>query len=120
MCPRRRNKGIEQCHSLPCGGHGGVMKTIGKIHEGGFFWPNLYKDVNNFVKSSDACKWTENISRRDELPQTNNLECEVFDVWGIEFMGLLYPLWVITTSLWQSTMSENGLKYLHPLLTITR
>src|ERR1043165_7584786 len=30
---------------------------------------------------------TGNISRRDEMPQKGILEVEVFDVWGIDFMG---------------------------------
>ena len=28
-----------------------------------------------------------NISRRDEMPQNFILEYEIFDVWGIDFMG---------------------------------
>ena len=30
---------------------------------------------------------TGNISKRDEMPQTYMLSCEIFDVWGIDFMG---------------------------------
>ncbi|XP_019157953.1 PREDICTED: uncharacterized protein LOC109154677 [Ipomoea nil] len=35
----------------------------------------------------DACQKSGNLSRRNEMPQTLILFCEVFDVWGIDFMG---------------------------------
>ena len=37
------------------------------------------------------CQRVENISRRHELPLTNILEVELFDVWGIDFMGPFPP-----------------------------
>ena len=39
------------------------------------------------AKSCDRCQRVGNISKRDEMPLTNNLVIEVFDVWGIDFMG---------------------------------
>lgn len=33
------------------------------------------------------CQRTGNISKRDEMPLKIILEVEVFDVWGIYFMG---------------------------------
>ncbi|XP_075473297.1 uncharacterized protein LOC142504299 [Primulina tabacum] len=44
-------------------------------------------DSYNLVKSCDKCQRVGNISRRHELPLTNILEVELFDVWGIDFMG---------------------------------
>ncbi|XP_073222429.1 uncharacterized protein [Cicer arietinum] len=38
-------------------------------------------------KKCDRCQCTVNISKRDEMPQNPILEVEVFDVWGIDFMG---------------------------------
>ena len=40
-----------------------------------------------FMKSCDRCQRTGNIERRNEMPLTNILEVELFDVWGIDFMG---------------------------------
>ena len=40
------------------------------------------------MKSCDRCQRTGNIGRRNEMPLTNILEVEIFDVWGIDFMGL--------------------------------
>ncbi|XP_070014060.1 uncharacterized protein [Nicotiana sylvestris] len=39
------------------------------------------------VKSCDECQRTGNISRRHEMPITTIQEVEVFDMWGIDFMG---------------------------------
>ena len=78
---------IANCHSLPCWGHGGVMKIVAKIPEAGSFWPTLYKDVNVFVKYCDSFQRMGNIGRRHEMPQNNILECKIFDIWGLDFMG---------------------------------
>ena len=40
-----------------------------------------------FTKSCDRCQRTGNIERRNEMPLTDILEVELFDVWGIDFMG---------------------------------
>jgi Integrase zinc binding domain/Integrase core domain len=75
------------CHSSPYGGHSATDKTTTKILQAGFFWPTLFKDVRNFVKACDKCQRMGNISRRNEMPQKGILEIELFDVWGVDFMG---------------------------------
>ncbi|XP_021728388.1 uncharacterized protein LOC110695467 [Chenopodium quinoa] len=47
----------------------------------------MFKDANTFVQACDSCQRTSNISRRHEMPQTGILEVEIFDVWGIDYMG---------------------------------
>ncbi|XP_062103786.1 uncharacterized protein LOC133814898 [Humulus lupulus] len=39
------------------------------------------------VKSSDPCQRSGNISRRDQMSMTGIPKVELFDVWGIDFMG---------------------------------
>ncbi|KAM6553959.1 hypothetical protein CsatB_014721 [Cannabis sativa] len=78
---------LTHCHSLPCGGHFSGNRTAAKILQSGFFWPTLFKDSQQFVQSCDRCQRTGNISRRNEMPLTGILEVELFDVWGIDFMG---------------------------------
>jgi RNase H-like domain found in reverse transcriptase/Integrase core domain/Integrase zinc binding domain len=75
------------CHSSPYGGHSGTDKTAAKILQAGFFWPTLFKDVRNFIKVCDKCQRMGSISRRNEMPQKGILEIELFDVWGVDFMG---------------------------------
>ncbi|KAK5840005.1 hypothetical protein PVK06_008866 [Gossypium arboreum] len=78
---------LEHCHLGPTGGHYSGNKTAHKILESGFYWPTLFKDANRYVTSCDKCQRTGNISKRDEMPQTYMLSCEIFDIWGIDFMG---------------------------------
>ncbi|GAU50532.1 hypothetical protein TSUD_369590 [Trifolium subterraneum] len=75
------------CHSSPYGGHHSGPRTAAKVLQSGFFWPTLFKDCTEFVKSCDNCQRTDNISRRDEMPLNGMLEVEPFDCWGIDFMG---------------------------------
>ncbi|KAL7597527.1 hypothetical protein Lser_V15G21750 [Lactuca serriola] len=45
-------------------------------------------DTNaQYVKECDSCQRMGNISSRNEMPQHSIQVCEVFDVWGIDFMG---------------------------------
>ncbi|XP_019229273.1 PREDICTED: uncharacterized protein LOC109210328 [Nicotiana attenuata] len=52
---------LYDCHASPYGGHHGGDRT--------------------------AAKRTGTITRRHEMPLNNILEVEIFDVWGIDFMG---------------------------------
>ncbi|XP_021862234.1 uncharacterized protein [Spinacia oleracea] len=51
------------CHNLESGGHFGPQRTAYKVLQCG------------------------NISKRNEMPQHGIIVCEIFDVWGIDFMG---------------------------------
>nr|GFA56091.1 reverse transcriptase domain-containing protein [Tanacetum cinerariifolium] len=77
----------EVCHNGPTGGHHGVNLTAKKIFDSGFFWPTIYKDAHEFVKNCYSCQRQGKISQRDEMPQNSIKFCEIFDVWGIDFMG---------------------------------
>ena len=75
------------CHASEYGGHFGGNKTAAKVLQSGFFWPTLFKDAQGFAMSCDRCQRLGNLSMRDEMPLNNMLEVEIFDVWGIDFMG---------------------------------
>ncbi|KAI3463869.1 hypothetical protein Pfo_020532 [Paulownia fortunei] len=85
------NEILKHCHSSPCGGHFGPTRTASKVLQSGFYWPSLFKDCYAFVQTCDRCQRTGTISRRHELPLTNMMEVELFDVWGIDFMGPFPP-----------------------------
>ncbi|XP_071939675.1 uncharacterized protein [Coffea arabica] len=78
---------LAYCHSFACGGHFGPKRTARKVLESGFYWPTLFKDAYSFCKSCDKCQRVGNISRRDQMTQTPMIFVEIFDVWGIDFMG---------------------------------
>nr|GEW95900.1 reverse transcriptase domain-containing protein [Tanacetum cinerariifolium]GFA54340.1 reverse transcriptase domain-containing protein [Tanacetum cinerariifolium] len=75
------------CHNGPTRGHHGANLTAKKIFDVGFFWPTIYKDAHEFVKNYDSCQRQGKLSQRDEMPQYSIQTCEIFDVWGIDFMG---------------------------------
>nr|GEX29783.1 hypothetical protein [Tanacetum cinerariifolium] len=78
---------IKACHNGPIGGHHGPNYTAKKVFDSGFYWLTIYRDAHDLVKSCDACQHQGKISQRDEMPQNSIQVCEIFDVWGIDFMG---------------------------------
>ncbi|XP_075499729.1 uncharacterized protein LOC142538253 [Primulina tabacum] len=78
---------LDHCHSGPTGGHFGASKMATKILQAGFYRPTLFKDAHTYVLNCNECQRVDNISRRHEMPLNNILVCELFDVWGIDFMG---------------------------------
>ncbi|KAL4295223.1 hypothetical protein GQ457_12G014320 [Hibiscus cannabinus] len=46
-----------------------------------------HRDAQLFCQQCERCQRTGNISKRNEMPLHNFLEVELFDVWGIDFMG---------------------------------
>nr|GEY35111.1 reverse transcriptase domain-containing protein [Tanacetum cinerariifolium] len=78
---------LKACHSEPTGGHYGANYTAKKVFDSGFYWPTIYKDAFELVKHCDSCQRQGKISQRDEMLQNSIKVCEIFDVWGINFMG---------------------------------
>jgi len=78
---------LQHCHQLACGGHFRAKTTGLKVLQAGFFWPTIFKDAFGFCNACDKCQRTGNISSRNQMPLQNIQEVELFDVWGIDFMG---------------------------------
>nr|GFA33632.1 reverse transcriptase domain-containing protein [Tanacetum cinerariifolium] len=78
---------LKACHSGPTGGHYGASYTAKKVFDSGFYWPSIYKDDFELVKHYDSCQRQGKVSQRDEMPHNFIQICEIFDVWGIDFMG---------------------------------
>ncbi|CAN6560260.1 unnamed protein product [Malus baccata var. baccata] len=75
------------CHTYACGGHFGTQRTARKVLECGFYWPTVFKDARTFCIACDRCQRTGNIGPKDQMPQSPIFNVEIFDVWGIDFMG---------------------------------
>ncbi|RVW58665.1 putative mitochondrial protein, partial [Vitis vinifera] len=59
-------------------------------HEGlqsGFCWPSLFKDAHTMCRSCDRCQRLGKLTRRNQMPMNPILIVDLFDVWGIDFMG---------------------------------
>ncbi|GKA13809.1 reverse transcriptase domain-containing protein [Tanacetum coccineum] len=78
---------LKACHEGPTGGHHSANITAQKVFDTGFFWPTIYKDAYELIKYCDACQRQGKISQCDEMPQNAIQVCEIFDVWGIDFIG---------------------------------
>lgn len=109
---------LYHCHSSDYGGHFGGHGTSLKVLQSQFYWRTLIKDANSFVMESDRCQRIGNISRRQEMPLHGILEVELFDVWGIYFMGFFLPsndnhyilVVVDYVSKWVATFPTNDAK----------
>ncbi|WZY86751.1 hypothetical protein YC2023_033135 [Brassica napus] len=78
---------VYQCHGADYAGHFATFKTVLKILQEGFWWPTTFCDVHAFITQCDRCQRREKISKIHEMEQKFILEVEVFDCWGIDFMG---------------------------------
>ncbi|GKD34200.1 reverse transcriptase domain-containing protein [Tanacetum coccineum] len=90
---------LTACHNGPIGGHYGANYTAKKVSDSGFYWPTIYRDAHDLVTRCDACQRQGKILQCDEMPQNAIQVCEIFDIWGIDFMG---PF-----------SSSRGNKYIH-------
>jgi len=78
---------LHHCHTREVGGHFSATKTATKVLQLKFYWPMLFKEAYAYIKACDVCQRIENISRCNEIPLNNIIKVELFDVWGIDFMG---------------------------------
>ena len=51
----------------------------------------MFRDAQAFISKCNSCQIQGNISKRNEMPQNFILEIEVFDCWGIDYMGPFPP-----------------------------
>jgi len=53
-----------------------------------FYWRTIFKDAWRICNTKEQCQRARKaISWRQQMPQQPMLFCEVFDVWGIDFIG---------------------------------
>ena len=58
-----------------------------KVLQSGFTWPSLFKDAHIMCRSCDICQRLGKLTKRNQIPMNPILKVELFDVWGIDFMG---------------------------------
>ncbi|GKA32842.1 reverse transcriptase domain-containing protein [Tanacetum coccineum] len=78
---------LTACHNGPAEGHHGANYIAKKIFDSRFYWPTIYQDAHDLVTRCDACHRQGKILQKDKMPQNAIQVCEIFDVWGIDFMG---------------------------------
>ena len=86
--PEEEQQGIlTHCHESACGGHFSSQKTAMKVLQSGFYWPSLFKEAYQMCHVCDRCQRLGKLSRRHMMPLNPIIVVELFDVWGIDFMG---------------------------------
>nr|GEU61044.1 reverse transcriptase domain-containing protein [Tanacetum cinerariifolium] len=46
---------LKACHYGPTGGHHGPNYTAKRVFDSGFYWPTIYRDAQDLIKTSDLC-----------------------------------------------------------------
>nr|GEU29480.1 reverse transcriptase domain-containing protein [Tanacetum cinerariifolium] len=72
---------LKACHEGPTEGHHGANFTAKKVFDAGFFWPTIYKNAHDLVKSCDSCQRQGKISQRD--PFCNDTFAKVMSKYGV-------------------------------------
>ncbi|KAL6325119.1 hypothetical protein AAG906_022686 [Vitis piasezkii] len=52
-----------------------------------FSWLSLFKDAHTMCRSCDRCQRLGKLTQRNQMPMNPILIVDLFDVWGIDFMG---------------------------------
>ena len=86
-----QGKIMNECHASPYEGHFSGERTAHKILQSGFYWLTIFKNCDEWVKLCDRCQKIGNISSRNEMPLRGIMVVQIFDVWGIDFMGPFPP-----------------------------
>ncbi|GKA61471.1 reverse transcriptase domain-containing protein [Tanacetum coccineum] len=61
------------CHNGPIGGHHSANYTAKKVFDSGFYWPTIYRDAHDMVKSCDSCQRQGKISQKGRnAPKCNS------------------------------------------------
>ena len=74
-------------HAHAYGGHFISRKTAAKILQCGFYWPSIFRDFHAYCSACERCQKLGSIGKRNMMPLNPILIVEVFDVWGIDFIG---------------------------------
>ena len=75
-----------------------LKKTTTKILQYEFYWPTLFKDTYIFWKTYENSQKLGAISKWNMMPLNLILVIEIFDCWGIDFIGPFppsyWPTWI--------------------------
>jgi ribonuclease HI len=80
-----------ELHNSECGGHHYWKTTAHKILRSGYYWPSLFSDVYEFVKTCDKCQRFEGKQQLKSLPLKPIVVTGPFQQWGLDFIGEIHP-----------------------------
>nr|GEX29796.1 reverse transcriptase domain-containing protein [Tanacetum cinerariifolium] len=101
---------LKACHHGPTEGHHGLNYTAKKVFDSGFYWPTIYYDAQDLVKSCDICQCQGKISQRDEMPQIPSKFVRFLTFGALTSWGRSRLHEGINIYSWPLTTYRNGLK----------
>ncbi|GJR56858.1 reverse transcriptase domain-containing protein [Tanacetum coccineum] len=63
---------LTTCHNGPTRGHHGANYTAKKVFDSGFYWPTIYRDAHDMVKSCDSSTSRQNLAKGRNAPKCNS------------------------------------------------
>ena len=95
---------MEDFHKGDCGGHLFWKTMANNILRAGYYWPTLFVDVYNTVKSFHECHIFEGRQKLQPLPLKPIEVSAPFQQWGLDFIGEIHPAssgqhrWILTAT----------------------
>ena len=77
---------LEQYHDLSTSAHLGIKRTIIKLNER-FYWPNMNKYINYYIKSCELCQYRKSPKMRAQGLMQPIVTGSVFEMVAIDHLG---------------------------------
>ena len=68
-----------------------TLVTTYKILRNCFYWPGIFKDVEEWVKRCESCQYFKGRVQLAKLPLKLVVIEEPFQQWGLDFIGPIHP-----------------------------
>jgi transposase InsO family protein len=78
---------LEELHSGYCGGHFAARTTAHKILRAGYYWPTLFSDTHQHVRSCQPCQYFSGKPKLPAQPLKPVVIEAPFQQWGLDFVG---------------------------------
>lgn len=82
---------LREAHEDVAGGHMGPDMTARKVLLAGLWWLTVHNDAREWVTSCDTCQRAGRPLKRDFMPLNLSNAQELFERWGLDFIGPLKP-----------------------------
>jgi len=80
------------CHDRPCGGYFADRRTTYKVLHAGYYWPSIFRDATQYVRSCDSCQRLGKPTLADQMPLQTQVLVEPFEKWALDFVGPISPM----------------------------
>jgi ribonuclease HI/transposase InsO family protein len=78
---------LKELHSGYCGGHFAARTTAHKILRAGYYWPTLFSDAYQHVRSCQPCQFFTGKPKLPAQPLKPVVVEAPFQQWGLDFIG---------------------------------